>query len=320
MKFTELKRSLDSGEIFPVYLIEGEDSYFRDSAVKELKEKFVVSPEINFVNFDGNDADLGDFAASLFALPFMSPKRITAIKEYYPKTEQIKGAVLDYLNNPPADSLLLVVNQKPCESLKKFQTVCAVSCEKADAITLSKWIVSYFKQGGAEISFDVAKEVAEYCRCDMTRIKNESDKLIGLSCGKAVDIEIVKDNVYRDADYKVYEMTDFIAKKDFSSAVAVVQDMLDKGEPPQKITVSIYNYFRRLLFINISGMTESQLAEYFGIKEFAVKKAGEQAKRIGARALKKAVDCLTEADFSVKNGKMEEYDAMWLNLFKIMAE
>ena len=319
MKFTDLKKSLDDGESFSVYLIEGEDAYFRTSAVKSIKDKFIEAPEINFVSFDGETLDVSEFTASLSALPFMSKKRMTAVREFYPKADGIKGGFKDFLSAPPAESLLVVVNEKPCESLKKYPSVCVIDCQKADEVTLARWIIAYLKKRSVEISFDTAKDLAEYCKRDMTRIKNESEKLCDLvGAGGTVLKEVVCDNVYRDAEYKIYEMTEHIGKKNFDGAIAVVNDMLYKGEPPQRIMVSIYNYFRRMLFIKISGMTDGELAEYFGIAEYAVKKAREQASKIGAKALKKAIDRLAESDFSVKTGKTDEFNAMWLNIFGIM--
>ena len=319
MKFTDLKRSLDGGESFSVYLIEGEDAYFRTAAVKAIKEKFVQSPEMNFVNFDGDGADVSELSASLWALPFMSEKRMTAVREFYPKESGIKGSLKDFLLSPPKESVFLVVNEKPCESLKKYPSVCVIDCGKADLITLSKWIIAYLKVRKVSISYDTAQELAEYCGRDMNRIKNESEKLAGfVGEGGTIANDVVYENVYRDAEHKIYEMTEYIGKKNFGAAVSVVNDMIGRGEPPQRIIVSVYNYFRRLLFIKISGMTDGELAEYFGIRDYAVKKSREQAGRIGAKALKKAIDKLAESDYSVKIGKTDEFDAMWLNIFGIM--
>ena len=151
MKFTDLKKSLDDGESFSVYLIEGEDAYFRNSAVKSIKDKFIEAPEINFVSFDGETLDVSEFTASLSALPFMSKKRMTAVREFYPKADGIKGEFKDFLSAPPAESLLVVVNEKPCESLKKYPSVCVIDCQKADEVTLARWIIAYLKKRNVEL-------------------------------------------------------------------------------------------------------------------------------------------------------------------------
>ena len=319
MKFVDFKSSLSGGEEYSVYLIEGEDAYFRSSAIDAIKNKFVDAPEINFVNYEGENFSYGELETSLFSLPFMSPKRLTAIREFYPKEEGIKGGLKDFLKNPPKDSVLLIINEKPCESIKKYSSVCVVECDKADSVTLSKWIITYLKRSDINISFECARSLAEFCRCDMTRIKNETEKLACfVGNGGYVTEDVISENVYRDAEYKIYEMTDFIAKKNFSSAIAVVNDMLYKGEAPQKIIISVYNYFRRLLFVKISDLSEAELSGALGIKEFAVRKAKEQAGKLSAKSLKNAIDELSDADYKIKIGKVGEFNAMWLNVFKIL--
>ena len=103
-------------------------------------------------------------------------------------------------------------------------------------------------------------------------------------------------------------------------AVSVIFDMLDKGETHGRIISAVYNYFRRLLFAAISDKPNAETAALLGVKEYAVKKAKEQAAAFKVRALKNAVDRLGDADYAVKSGKSDADELMWINLFKIMTE
>ena len=52
MKYTELKSSIKEGAK-PVYLLEGDDAYFRMKGEEQIKEAFLDMPELNFTAFDG---------------------------------------------------------------------------------------------------------------------------------------------------------------------------------------------------------------------------------------------------------------------------
>ena len=52
----------------------------------------------------------------------------------------------------------------------------------------------------------------------------------------------------------------------------------------------------------------------------AVRKTKDQAEMFKKRALKSAVDMLTDVDYKIKRGILEANDAMWLSIFKIMLE
>ncbi|MBQ6980515.1 MAG: DNA polymerase III subunit delta [Clostridia bacterium] len=320
MVFTELKKSLNSGERFSVYLIEGTDAYFRSLAVETLKNALVSEPSLNVSTFDGENLNQGDALTSLSAFPILSERRMTIIKEYYPKADALKSGIGEFIVSPNEQSVLVIVNEGNSEPLKKFKSVCVVSCGAADSALIVRWIKATATASDVKISDALAETVAEYCRYDMTRIKGETEKLIAYVGGGEITEEAVNLLVSRDAEYKIYEMTDFIAKRKFDLAVKVVFDMLDKGETPARIISAVYNYFRRLLFVAISDKPNAETAALLGIKEYAVKKTKEQAAAFKIRALKNAVDRLGDSDYFVKSGKADADELMWINLFKIMTE
>ena len=325
LKFIDFKKSLENGEVFPIYLIEGEDAYFRSSAKNALKNRFILEPSINYASFDGDalkDASIfSEFVSSLTSYPFLSDKRMTLVLEYYPNKEAIKNIAKVFASGEAESSILVIVNSKTDENLKKLPSVCVVECKKGEPSTLARWVKATCERAGVEISLETANLICEYCLCDMARISTETEKLISYALDKKVIDKIDVDTlIYRDSEYKIYEMTDYIAKKQIDNALKVVFELLEKGETEQRLLISIYNYFRRLLHVAISSMTDLELADAFSIKEFAVKKAKQQASAFKKTALKKAVDILEDADFKFKSGKTDLVSEFYLSLFKILTE
>lgn len=320
MKYLEFKSEIEKGKEQAVYLFEGEDAFFRESGISLLKSTFVSQPELNFVNLD-NDCSAGQLISSLEGYPFMSKKRMTLIREFYPKQDFFNDGFKEYLENPFCDSILAIVNEKPCEALKKFDSVCVVDCAKATLPLLVKWIKAECLESGVQIDEQSATLISEFCLLDMTRIKTETQKLISYAFNKGVITkEDVSDMVARDMEYKIYELTDFIGKRMFDDALLIIKDMINKGEQPQRILSYIYNYFRRMLHVAISDMQVVDIAKSFGIKEYAVKKMIEQSKMFKKRALKSAVDMLADSDYKIKSGLAEPVDRMYLAIFKIMTD
>ena len=214
-----------------------------------MKNKFIQEPSLNFVNLE-SDAPVNQIITSLEGYPFMSQKRMTLIREFYPKQETFKQGLRDYLENPLSTSILVIVNEKPCDALKKISSVCVVDCSKADISLLIKWIKAECSLSGVNIDGETAKMLAEYCLSDMTRIKTETNNLISfVGSGGTIKGEDVNNLVARDLEYKVYELTDYIGKKNFDKALLVISDMTTKGELPSRILSYIYNYFRSRMLI-----------------------------------------------------------------------
>ncbi|MBQ7340493.1 MAG: DNA polymerase III subunit delta [Clostridia bacterium] len=323
MNFSEFKKNLQDNNIFTVYLIEGEDGYFREKSLEILKSALISEPSINLVNFSGEQLkdinEEGEFFASLSSFPFMSQKRMTVVTEFYPKQEVIKKIEKLYQEGSLESSVLAIVNEKENEPLKKLSNVCVVSCKKADNSTVSRWVKGTCERAGVKIELQTASLLAEYCLLDMVRVSTETEKLISYAIKKG---EITKEDldlmVYRDTEYKIYEMTDFIAKKNVGKAIEIIFELINKGEPPQKLLTSIYYYFRRLLHVAISSMDDVELSKAFGIKEFAVKKARQQSSYFKKISLKRAVDVLEDADYKFKSGKIDVDQAFYASLFRIL--
>ncbi len=318
MKFTEFKRELEDKKESLAYLFEGEDAYFLERGLCLLKEKFLKEESLNFASFDGESCQVSDMISSLESYPFMADKRLVKVTEFYPKSDSLKQ-LLDYFKNPNPTSILIVLNSKPFEGFKKCEFFTFIDCNKQDGIIIAKWIKARFLESEISIDMETAKRFAEFCSCDMVRIQNETEKLISyIGRGGEILLNDIEDNVVSSTEYKIYEMTDYIAKKNFDLAVYTIKDMLSRGETPQRLILSIYNYFRRLLHASISDMSLNELATYFNVKEFAVKKIKEQSSLFKKKSLKNAVDMLSDADYKIKCGLIDPDEVFWLSVFKIM--
>ncbi len=319
LKFVEFKNGLESGQIFPVYLFEGEDAYFRERGLNLIKTKIVSEPSLNLATFEG-DVLCNELLASLNAFPFLSEKRLTVVREFYPKADFFKSGFKGYLENPNQTSVLAIVNTQTCESLKKHENVQVVDCGKQDVSLLIRWIKAECLKSNVQIDGETAKMLAEYCALDMTRIETETSKLVSYAFGGTIDGKTVSEMVAKDTEYKIYELTDYVAKKKFDMALTVIFDLQAKGETMQRIMLSIYNYYRKLLLASISGKSAGELAIAFGIKEYPAKKIKEQAGMFKKRALKNAVDALTDTDYKIKSGILDADESAYLTIFKIMTE
>lgn len=321
MRIEELKKAL-SYKVEPVYLIEGEDAYFRELALKTIKKTCVSQAELNYNIFEGGYASSNQAAVvmALMQYPFMSDKRMIVIRNFTPTAKDLKGGELDkYLKNPADTSVLCIVNGSNNEALKKYENVTVIDCGKADVDVLTRYIQVTLKNENLIITSKTARLLIDYCRMDMTKISGETEKLAAYCHGLAEVTEAdVQELVTRETDYQVYEMTDKVAQKKYDEAYAVLSDMQSKSNDNQRIFSALYAYFRRLFFCSVSQKSNAELAKYLGVKEYAVKKAVEQASKFTPKRLKIIVDMFTRYDADFKSGKITIDSALTLAVGKIM--
>lgn len=318
MNYTDFKNGLDNGKQFPIYLFEGEDAFFRERGLALLKNKFVQEPSLNYAVFNGEVSE-NDLLSSLSAFPFMSECRMTVIREYYPKQNSISKGIKEYFSNPIDNSILVIVNQKSCDVLKKLDNVALVECAKQGSGIIARYVKGKCAQQGVAIELETAKNLSEYCLNDMTRVENETDKLIAYAYSKKIiTMQDVEDMVVKDTEIKIFKMTDYIGAKRFDLALQVVNDMLGKGETMQRILVALYSYFRRLLHVAISNKSDEELCKWLGVEKFVIKKLKTQAGAFKKKSIKNAVDILSDTDYLIKSGIVDADDRIWHNIFTII--
>ncbi len=320
MKFTELKNSI-SQEIAGVYLLEGDDGYFRDSAEKMIKDVCLQMPELDYSSFDGSTLKGGgftSFTAAICNYPFGSQRRVVKVTELYPTEADYEKYLKATFENMPQTSVVIIVNtqNKKGVDLKRKKCVTYVDCNRADEETVAKWVYVTLRRGGVNCSAEAAAAVAAYCLCDMARVSIETAKL--MKCGKsAVSLADVEELVYKDADYRIYEMTNALPRKNYSAFCEIMYDLIGKGMDKTAVLSSLLNYFKNLLTVAASSQSDAKLAETLKMKEYGVKKSREQANLIGKAVLEEYVLALYGLISNVKGGFITSDSALNVALNEI---
>lgn len=319
IRFENLKKSLAEA-IYPVYLIEGEDAFFRERAVASIKQAALKEPDFNYTRFNGSDikAEPDKLLMDLRSFPFMSDYRVVEVSDWQPTAAELKGDIKKYFEDPVKESVLVIVNKGKCEALKKFEKIVVVDCGKADLDMIIKYV--RFKAGKAEliISNTAAKMIADYSLYDMSKIDKELDKLIDYSKGSVeITPEAIDNIVTKETDYKIYEIVGFIAKKNYSKVYEILQEVNTPAEK-QQVFVSLYYHFRRMFYASVHKGSERELAQYLSEKEYTMRMAKEQAARFSPKRLKDVVGALSSLDADFKSGRISLDNAYDLAIFDIL--
>ena len=288
MKFVLFKNSLKEGAA-PIYLFDGEEEYFKERGEEMLKERFLGEPSLNYSAFHGETlkgAALTSLVAAAQSFPFMSEKRIVKVTDFYPTEKEYETYLKGYFENPSADTVLLIVNSsrpKGKFDLKKMPNVTYVDCGKADEETVLRWIYTQFRRAGVRADTDCCERVMHYCLGDMSRIAGETEKLIAYAGqGGAVSPEDVDAVVYKDAEYKTYEMTGAFGAGNYAKFLSVQRELMEKGADEGAVLNALCAYLRNLLEILLLKKSDAETARTLGMNEYAVKMSRRQANAVGA--------------------------------------
>lgn len=308
-----LKKRLAEG-IARVYLVEGDDYYLFDRAYAMIKDACNITLEDFNVNvFDEESYSNDKLFSATELMPVMDEKRLVVVKGGK-LSEAEKKAMTNILLKIPKTTVVIVLDyNKNFEFLKKDFVF--VDANRMDKELVKKLVNAYLAKIGKRIDSDALETLIESCNGYLTRIMNETNKLICYDLdSESISKIAVEKLVNKDTEFSVFELTEALSKKDGDKAIKLLKLM----EKDQGVFALISNQFRRLFYSAISDLTNSELAGLLGVKEFAIMKARQLAKGFSKAQLKKICSLLEEMDYAVKSGAMLQINALYLLVFNIL--
>ncbi len=320
MKYVDFKKFTDENGAQSVYLLEGEEAYFREKGEGMLKEKYVQEPTLDYISFEGSalkGEKIKTLTDAVNCFPFISQKRMVRVTEFYPTDKEYEQYLQEMFENPPIDSILLIVNsgkgKKDSAALVKKPNVTYVDCGRADEETIKKWIYVTCKRAGVFADGITCGKIAEYCLFDMARISKETEKLLvyceALSVTRLTD-EIVDEIVYPDSEYKIFELANAVSRKNYSEYMRISSELLSKGFDEIALLSSLANYFKNLFEASVMRGGDKEVATALGLKEYAVKKSRETAQKFEKGAVLRYYECVYSCVSRIKCGELTPQGAL----------
>lgn len=320
MKYAQLREFTTQNGAQSIYLLEGEESYFREKGEAFLKSQFCQEPMLDYASFDGASLkgdNLRNLTDAWNAFPFVSQKRVLRVREFYPTEKEYESYLKDFFVNPPTDSILVIVNSAKSKTgnakLSAKPNVTLVDCARADEETIKKWIYVTCKRDGVYADGVTCGKIASYCILDMSRIAMETEKLLVYCHAQNLDKltdETVDMLVYPDAEYKIYELANALSRKNYDAFMRISGDLATKGFNELSLLSSISSHFKTLYEVSLVKGSDSEVAVALGVKEYAVKKSREQIHGVTTNQILAIYNAVYGAISDIKCGKITPQSAL----------
>ncbi len=324
MKFVQLAKTLKEEGPAPVYLIEGDEAYFRDHAVEAVRAACAITqPALNDVRLEGDSLkgeELSKLPALLLTLPFFDEKRLVRIYEFYPSERDWESYLKPYCASPCPTTVLLIVNTggKKGADLKRKGGVTFVDCGKETEETLGRWLFGVVSRAGLSIDGDAASLMVRYCNQDAARMKLEVEKLsLLLGHGGRISREAVENYVAKDVEYKIYELTQAASRKDSGAFFGILNDLMEKGFDETAALSALCSHFRTLMEISDMKGSDAEIGEVLKIKPYAVQKNRETARRLGRERVRELYLALYSLSADMRSGVCAKSGALSAAVAKI---
>jgi DNA polymerase III subunit delta len=173
---------------------------------------------------------------------------------------------------------------------------------------LTDWVTRRARTQGRRMSPDAARMLVESLGDDLRMLASEIDKLSTyVGEGGEIGGDDVRALTPVARQSKVFDLTDALARRDTSAALALLHELLANGESPLGIVALTAFQTRSLMQVKLlsdRGMPAHQIASAAGIAPFVVEKSLRLARRFTFGQLEAAHRTLLEIDTSLKRSRM----------------
>ncbi len=311
MPHKKIISEIKKGEIAPVYLIGGMESFFIDEIVQSIENDILNEGERSF-NMDifyGMESDPASILSIAKQYPMMSDRRIVIIKE----AQKLKnlGEYEAYLINPVATTTFVIVmkgknfdGRKNAYSPKKNPNAVLFNSVKIPDYKLPPWIIDYCKHQGYKIDVLSAQILTDHLGNEISKLVNELGKLfIGMQKGDTISAVDIESKIGISKDFSIFELQKAIGTKNFKKANQIILYYGEnlKSHPFPLLSINLFNYFNRLmLFYYTKDKTDANLARVLGVNPFFVKEYKVAARNYSAMKVVNVINMIREYDMKSK--------------------
>ncbi len=334
--FVDFLAELKKGNISPVYLLYGPESYLRDQAIERLK-KYVLPPggeQLNYDVLDGSTMSGQEIVTIAVSTSFLAGRRLVLVRSpklfeaKAEKNEQDIKHLLDYLAYPYAGTCLVFETAQNVDKRKKIYKETAragraIEFTLLKPADLTKWLAKRAREEACDIGREAVGELLARCGRDMYTLYHEMEKLVSYTGpGKTISLETVRQMVAARLEDSIFEVVDAIGGKNYVRALSGIRNLLLHKQQPQQIIGMVARQFRLILQVQglaQEGKSREQIIATLKLHPFVYTKIYAQRKNFSAGQLVKALNNLTELDYALKTGRADFYPAMETFIIKICA-
>ncbi len=315
-----LNTELSKGNIAPVYLLFGDDSYLKKFYADKISEKsYDGDPFFNFCRFEG-DVDLQQVYDAVVQLPMMADRKCVTLTDYdfehAAKSDFDKLCTLLHESVPECVFILrfdsVEFDHKRGAKAKKLIDAAekgggrAVCLDHRKPAQLVKMLTDGAAKRRCRMDSVVARYVIETVGDDISTLKNELDKLCSFAGGGDIDKATVDRICVKSVEASVYDYMKKVLSCDLEGAMKLLDGLFFMRIDPMIIlytAASSYVDIYRVHAAKKGGAAIPQIAKDFGYKNraFVLERAAGDLKRLDSKRIALGFKVLLEAEKGLKS-------------------
>jgi DNA polymerase-3 subunit delta len=294
-----------------VHVVLGADSYLAEQALEELLAAWVGSDRADSVQvLRGDETSWGRVLESARTGSLFASRRAVVVRG----ADGLKGEgdeLAAYLEDPSPDARLVFLAARPDKRRavwkRLLESARPHSAEPLKGRAARAYMADQVRRRKLALDEEALEELFERVGQDLRRLMGELDKLEAFAEGHRgpLGAEEVSAVLGRGLAQPLYRIGDAFVGRRRPLLLALMETVLEEGEPPLKVLATLHYAARRLRAargLRDARLPREALAGRLGVPPFKVQELMDAARGWSEAELETAVAALGEADRRVKTG------------------
>jgi len=316
-----------AGELFPVYLVVGEETYLRDRVVRAIREATLAGgvPGLNDDQLDASEGGASAVLSLARTMPMMARRRLVVVRgveRWEPKGDKRGNRkaedakkhsdpfelIADYAQAPSPDSVLLLVGGK----IDRRRRIVArakkegwlVPCDPLSRRELPQWIRGFAREQGGSMGVEVADLIAELTGPELGPVVDAVERLVLYAGAREVTEDDVAQCLVKLRPTEVWALTDAVGRRDLGAALGALHAVFEPRDAGRLVGVLAWSA-RQLLKFEAAlkrGAPPDEAARQAGAPPFKARDLADQVKRTSRESLEGWLQVLARVDLGLKGG------------------
>jgi len=326
MKVHELRSQITRQGLSPLYLVMGEEPYFRDQALSILRvagQEGSASESSGESNANdsshmfhvdvvyGDETDASEILAISEEASFFSLRRLLVVKWADKLSARDGEALIPYFQTPNETTTLIFTaakldgRTKWVQELKKRATV--VECAPLFENQRAGWVTQRARELGLQLEESALEVLKDQVTEGLYGTAGELEKLVAfIPKGHRVRAEDVETIRGKPPGISVFDWSEAVSHGDHGRALDIVAKNLETGEAPLRMLGAFLWQMRRIWKTKAlmeEGNDAGQAARQAGIPPFRAREFVQQVQRWKEPHLRQAWELFAQADSALKGGR-----------------
>jgi DNA polymerase-3 subunit delta len=300
----------------PVYLLQGDETYYID-LISNYLESNVLSAgerEFNQVILYGKESPVNVILTHAKRYPMMAERQVVVVREAQdiPDLSKDMGQrlLIDYFTRPvPSTMLVLCHKYKTIDKRKELgkkaeQLVTTATFKKPYENQLPDFVNEYVREKGHTMEDRGVLVLCESVGNDLNRLANEIDKLLaGKPGGQPIATEDVLSQVGMSREYNIFELQKALIAQDAYKTLQIADyfGSNTRKNPLIMIVAFLFSFYSKLLLAASTSITiERDVVSVLKISPFAAKDYMNALQKYSLGKIIENISLLKEADLKLK--------------------